>query len=59
MLVKAMPSLGTIGPLYLISIKLSSLNPLYPYMPDVPGAMLLGVELDGPRGQFISRLIKQ
>jgi hypothetical protein len=59
MLVEAMPSLRIIAPIYPVSIKLSGLNPFYPYVPDVPRAMLLRVELDDPRGQFISRLSKQ
>jgi hypothetical protein len=59
MLVEAMPSLGMIGPIYPVSIKLSGLNVLYPYMPNVPRAVLLGVELDDFPGQFISRLVKE
>jgi hypothetical protein len=57
--VESMPFLRIVRAIYAVRIELARLNASNPDVPYIPGAMVVGVQLDGSRGSAILRMVKE
>ena len=57
--VETMSFLGVVRAIHAVRIELARLNASNPDVPHVPCAMVIGVQLDGPGGSAVLRVVEE
>ena len=57
--VETMPLGGFVRPTHPVSIELTGCNPLHPNVPDVTGAVVRSIQVDGPGGHRIFGMVEE